>query len=215
MQIKYTKYSEEEKAILRTYYPKCGVDGVLKMFRIKNIPLRTPLSIKSAAMRMGIKTETGGRFQKGSTPFNKGAKMPAHVFEKVSKTCFKPGNITDNILPVGTTTKRKDGYWHIKTAMPNVWRKQHAVLWEQHYGAIPPGCVVVFIDQNPNNVTIENLECITRIELARRNANIPKRSNGMKAAWQRRKEQLKAQRRQELRQKYGSISAAMAAGERL
>lgn len=212
---KYVKYTDEEIALLRRYYPKYGTEGVLKMMRIKNMPLRTHKAIKAACMRMGIKSETSGRFQPGHTPFNKGVKMPAEVFEKVRKTCFKPGHMSINTMPLGSLRKGTDGYWYVKIAMPNKWCRQHALLWEQHNGAIPAGSVIVFKDHNPDNVTIENLECITRGELARRNANLPKRSESMRAAWQRRRELAKAERRQQLRQMYGSLSAAMAAGETL
>lgn len=212
---KYVRYTPEELDLIRRYYPKYGTEGVLKMMRIKNIPARTRKAIKSASMRYGIKTETSGRFQPGHTPVNKGAKMPAHVFEKVRRTCFKPGHTSGRTMQVGSVRKCKDGYWYVKIAMPNKWCRQHAILWEQHYGAIPVGNVIVFKDHNPDNITIANLECITRGELARRNANVQKRSISLKAAWQRRRELDKAQRRQQLREKYGSLSAAMAAGETL
>lgn len=216
MQVKkYVKYTQEEIDLLRRYYPKFGTAGVLKMMRIKNMPLRTHKAIKAACMRMGIKSETSGRFQPGHTPFNKGRKMPAEVFEKVSKTCFQQGHMGIRTMSVGSFRKGKDGYWYVKVSMPNKWYRQHALLWEQHYGAIPAGNVVVFKDHNPDNLTIDNLECINRRELARRNANLPKRSESMRAAWQRRRELDKAQRRQQLRQMYGSLSAAMAAGETL
>ena len=164
---------------------------------------------------MGIKSETSGRFHPGHTPFNKGRKMPAEVFDKVRKTCFQQGHMSIRTMPVGSYRKSKDGYWYVKVAMPNKWRTQHTLIWERRYGAIPVGNVIVFKDHNPDNLTIDNLECITRGELARRNANIPKRSESMRAAWQRRRELDKAQRRQQLREKYGSLSAAMAAGETL
>lgn len=214
-EIKFIKYSEQEKDILRRYYPKTGTEGVLKMFRIKGLPLRTRASIKSACMRLGIKTATAGRFQAGHIPVNKGQKMTDDVLQKVKPTCFKPGHLGVNTMPIGSMRKTKDGYWHVKIAMPNVWESKHTLLYKQHYGNIPEGSVVVFKDGNPDNIGVDNIECITRRELALRNANIPKRSESMRMAWKRRKENAKAERRRQLREIYGSLAAAMAAGETL
>ena len=36
--------------------------------------------------------KTGGLFQKGSTPWNKGKKMPEYTKKKLKKTMFKKGN---------------------------------------------------------------------------------------------------------------------------
>lgn len=208
MAAKYTRYTAEEIDILRRYYPKIGVQGVLQMFNIKKMYGRTATSVKAACQRLGIKTEKGGRFQHGHIPANKGAKQTDEVLQKMQPTMFKPGNQPVRILPVGSKSKRKEGYWFIKVAMPNKWVRLHHWLWEQQYGKVPKGWVVVFKDANADNVCLENLELISRATLIARNANIPKRGNSIKEGWKRRK-------RHQLRQKYGSLSAAMAAGEKL
>lgn len=210
MSIKFAKFTQQEIDILRRYYPKAGTHGVLKMYAIKGLPLRTPFAIKSAAQRYGVKTETGGRFQKGQMPANKGKQMQPEVKEKVKKTWFKPGNICINTLPVGTKVKGTDGYWKIKVAMPNKWQLHHRYIWQQHNGSIPPTHVIIFKDGNADNIVIENLLCIHRAQLAVKNskAGLPKKSKSLKEAWSNRKRRL-------LREKYGSLSAAMAAGEKL
>jgi hypothetical protein len=43
-------------------------------------------------------------------------------------------------------------------------------LWEQNFGPIPEGMLIRPKDNNPLNMVPENLECITRAEHARRNA---------------------------------------------
>lgn len=45
----------------------------------------------------------------------------------------------------------------------------HRYLWEQENGAIPKGYNIFFKDGNRRNCMIENLECISNAELARRN----------------------------------------------
>ena len=51
----------------------------------------------------------------------------------------------------------------------------HRLLWEQANGLIPPGHVVVFMDGDRTHIAHDNLELITRGELARRNTihNLP------------------------------------------
>jgi len=46
----------------------------------------------------------------------------------------------------------------------------HHYVWEKHRGPIPPKHVITFKDGNRANCTIENLECISMADNARRNA---------------------------------------------
>ena len=45
----------------------------------------------------------------------------------------------------------------------------HHLVWAEHYGPVPAGHAIVFRDGNKNNFNIENLECVSRAELMRRN----------------------------------------------
>lgn len=72
---------------------------------------------------------------------------------------------------VGTRSRRhaKRGYpgvWHIKVAEPNVWVKEHRLLWESVHGPIPDGHVLIFIDGDQDNIAIDNLALLARRELA-------------------------------------------------
>ena len=49
-------------------------------------------------------------------------------------------------------------------AEPRTFKAKHRLLWEQHYGPIPEGVNIVFIDGNPDNITIENLRAETMVE---------------------------------------------------
>ena len=120
--------------------------------------------IKSTCRQHKILTGRTGRFEKGNVPLpNARAKGPC-------KTSFKKGQRPDNWKPVGhERIDTKDGYIYIKTAEPNVFRLKHCVVWEQHHGEIPEGCVVAFIDGDKTNLNINNLELITRHELLIRN----------------------------------------------
>src|SRR5690606_27650109 len=43
--------------------------------------------------------------------------------------------------------------------------------WEQAYGKIPPKANIVFKDDNPCNLTIDNLELLSNADLAKRNTS--------------------------------------------
>ncbi len=86
------------------------------------------------------------------------------LLSKCSKTTFKKGHVPANKVGIGHERKDIDGYWLVKVAEPNVFKHKHRVLWEKHYGPIPKGSVVSFIDGNPDNICIENLRIETKIE---------------------------------------------------
>lgn len=59
----------------------------------------------------------------------------------------------------------KKGYLRIKVAEPNKWMQYQRYLWEQaHPGESAEGKVVIFLDGNNRNFSLDNLACITRSE---------------------------------------------------
>lgn len=92
------------------------------------------------------------------------------------ETTFKPGNRPQNWQPVGTEVVDSDGYRKrkIRDDAPvgmsrKNWRFVHVLLWEEHHGPVPAGHAIAFKDGDRANIVLENLECIPRAELARRN----------------------------------------------
>lgn len=104
------------------------------------------------------------RFKKGQTPANKGKKVSPELYAKMQPTMFKKGQVSLNKRPVGSERVNVDGYIEVKVADPSKWRLKNRVVWEQHYGAIPPGHNIQFKDHNPLNCTIENLYIISQAE---------------------------------------------------
>lgn len=83
---------------------------------------------------------------------------------------FQPGAATRhvpvgtvNIIPFGT---KKNGeryrYEMVKVAEPNVWKRKSLVVWEEHNGPLPDGKVIIFLDGNTLNSSIENLYAVSR-----------------------------------------------------
>ncbi len=146
--------------------------------------LRSPdagILVKGQTLPEGIPHQ----FKKGQTPANKGLRRPGWSPGRMRETQFRKGQRTgkaaENWKAIGTIVTDTEGYQRIKVreavhgaeatgfGNPAVWPFLQRHVWEQRKGPIPPGHVVAFIDKNRQNCAIENLECIPRSELARRN----------------------------------------------
>lgn len=123
--------------------------------------------------RLDGKIGAAHRFTKGHVPFNKGMKGWA-AGGRSHETQFKKGDMPHTWVPVGTRRRTtKERHWVEKVSESGCQRERwigvHKLLWMEHHGPIPPKHVVRFIDGDVDNVTIENLECITMVENMLRN----------------------------------------------
>lgn len=125
----------------------------------------TPEKVRTYRGNHGLISGLTGQFSKGHLPANKGKKKPGMR----NSGQFKKGNRPAGYLPVGTINYTTDGYPKIKVADPNVWEYLHRQTWEKHYGPVPDGYLVVFLDGDKSNWSITNLACLSRSEVARLN----------------------------------------------
>ena len=117
------------------------------------------------------------RFTKGHKSWNKDKSpkdyMPTESYEKIAKTQFKKGGNPPNTKYDGAITLRHDksgqNYYYIRLAKAK-WIPLHVKIYQDAYGPIPKKHIIVFKDRNTLNVTLENLECITRIQHMHRNS---------------------------------------------
>lgn len=80
---------------------------------------------------------------------------------------FKKGNHPYNTYAIGTKSIDKDGYVIIKYSNSKGdynknWKLYHHYLWEQKYGKIPEGHVVIFLNGDNRDFRIKNLYCVER-----------------------------------------------------
>lgn len=127
----------------------------------------TEKQVKQVKQRNHISSGLDGRFKPGTTPPNKGKK--GYCAPGCEKSWFQKGHEPNNHLPVGSEVMRTDGYLQVKIAEPNIWKLKHILVWEKANGPVPKGSVVLFLDGNHENTSLENLMLITRAELARLN----------------------------------------------
>ncbi|WP_069286092.1 HNH endonuclease signature motif containing protein [Aerococcus urinaeequi] len=121
-------------------------------------------------------------FEKGHKPFNKGLKqtdyMAAEQIEKTEATRFKKNSVPPNWKEIGSTRISKNGYLQIKVSDlkgNKNYKPYHRLIYEKHHGVkIKDDEVVVFLDQNKMNFSIDNLKLVKRRELGKFNKEYAK-----------------------------------------
>lgn len=139
-------FSDEESFLLKAFYPMTNTNFLAKTL-LKNY---TRAQIFAKAHHLGISKSDG--------------------YEIERKTIYKPGNIPLN-KGMGTSPRL------IKERLRKRFRLKDGkirtigqVVWHKHHGYYPPdNYCITYKDGNVQNNAIENLEMISRSELAIRN----------------------------------------------
>ncbi len=122
-----------------------------------------------------LKNGMMGRFGVGhkSYKWNKG--MKGLYTPGSEKGWFKKGHVSRNALYDGAIIIRQRYNRYQKPykwiRVDKKWRMLHVVVWEKLHGKAPEGMIVTFKNGDSMDVTIENLECITRAESMERTRN--------------------------------------------
>lgn len=160
---KIYRFTDEEVEFIRECAPGTYREDIRKAFNEKFGTSITLSQLKNVMRKHNISNGIDGRFQKGQVPHNKGKKMSPEVYEKIKGTLFQKGHNVKT-RHVGEERIDKDGYVMVKIEQPNRWRLKHLTIWEKHYGPLPKGHMVIFLDGNIRNFDLDNLALITRAE---------------------------------------------------
>ena len=145
----------------------------------------TPQGVASRAAKLGVHKSKEfmlmcahkSCFKKGHIPANKGLKqtefMSAEAIERTKVGRFKKGDMPSNLKNEGY--ERVNSYGYVEVKQETGFAFKHILLWEKEYGPVPEGHMVTFKDRDKSNITLENLELITKEENMRRNSihNLP------------------------------------------
>lgn len=129
-------------------------------------------------LRRGDNVGAACRFQKGHVPANKGVKGIS--YPGMEATQFKPGQKPHTWTPIGTERLSKEGYLQRKMADTGCTRRDyvpvHHLIWKEAGQDIPEGFHLAFKDKDKANITLENLELVSRADMMKRNTyhNYPK-----------------------------------------
>lgn len=120
-----------------------------EMFNVR----ATVNAIEHKLSRLGIK-RTADEIKSNYGKYGKRA--------RASESQFKKGQPSVRRKPIGYERHTKEGYVRVKVADPNVFEAKHRYIWRQHYGEIPEGHVIIFVNGDKNDYRIENLACVSR-----------------------------------------------------
>lgn len=131
---------------------------------------RTPVQISRWRKTHHIRNGRDSRWQKGHPATSGSIKKGEH---RSRATEFKKGDISYKALPVGTEVRvdKGRGYWKRKIAEPNKWQVRSRWVWEQSNGPLKKGDILIHIDGNPENDSLENLRLINNKVLGRVNSS--------------------------------------------
>ena len=156
--------SREEKEYVLAHYRGCGPKEMAQRLG------RTQNEVLGFYKNHHLNSGLTGRFSKGHVPWTKG-KTQAEIagseeaYVRMRDHCFRKGNVPHNHLPVGSEVIKEDGYWWVKIAEPNKWRQKHLLVYEKDYGVrLSRDDVIIFLDNDRNNLDPENLCRISRKE---------------------------------------------------
>jgi hypothetical protein len=165
--MKQIKWTEKQKQFIYENYKGIGNKELTDMFN-KKFGTNIVNQIKYFKRNHKLDSGLNGQFIKGHKTFNKGKKwdeyMPKQSQINCKKTTFKKGNIPPNHRQVGEERINVDGYIEIKVSEPNKWELKHRYIYKKHYGSIPKGYKVIFLDGNKTNLNINNLKAISSHE---------------------------------------------------
>lgn len=141
---------------------------------------KSPAYLASPAacrLRRGDNVGRATRFPKGHVPANKGLRRPGYAPGRMAETQFKPGSrhgtAAARYQPIGAERVSKDGYLERKVhdglPMQSRWRAVHLLVWEAAHGPVPRGHAISFRNGDRRDIRLDNLACIPRAELMRRN----------------------------------------------
>lgn len=159
----FMKYTDEMKEFLKNNAPGKSYQEITFLFNNTFKLDKTITQISSFLKKHKIRTGLFKTFKKGNIPHNKGKKY--YPSGRAIETQFKKGHIPSNYRPIGSERIDSDGYTYVKTSDPKTWKLKHRIIWEQKYGPVPSGHIVIFGDGNKQNFDIHNLILVSRREL--------------------------------------------------
>ncbi|WP_211368933.1 HNH endonuclease signature motif containing protein [Pseudoxanthomonas jiangsuensis] len=176
-------WSADEDAKLRALYPDTMTSDVAVALG------RSLQSVRNRVVRLGLRKSEAfmaskpGVFRDGHTAWNKGKSGSTGNHPNCRNGWFRPGvvqGVAARCYQRIGSLRIKDGVLQRKLTdrkdLPRAqrWQPIHRTVWEAAHGPVPQGWVAVFkpgmATLNPDEVTLDRIECVSRAENMRRNS---------------------------------------------
>lgn len=171
-------WDEARIGFMRSVIPGHTEQQIRDAFQERFGEVLTESQIGNAKRRLGVKSgTTGGRFEKGRVPANKGRTweeqgISPEAQARSRSTCFKKGGMPHNAKdkPVGYERVSRDGYVEVKVAerptrsdRNDNFRPKHHLVWEEANGRpVPPSTMIVFANGDKRDFDPANLVAVPR-----------------------------------------------------
>lgn len=158
--------TQEQHDFVREAYKRTTIANITKELNTKfNLSIKES-QIRAYTRNHGMKSGRTGHFEEGHETWNSGMKGWQAGGRSVD-TQFKPRSVNPdyrafNQVDVGTEVVDSYGYRKRKIAQPSTWEFCHVLLWREHFGDVPDGHIVRFLDNDKTNIAIENLHLVSR-----------------------------------------------------
>jgi hypothetical protein len=173
----YRMFTAAQADFIREHYTQVIVSRLTYLLNTTFGTQFTASQVNGFVKNHKITSGRDGRFQKGQVSHNKGVKG-WQAGGRSAETRFKKGRAAQearNYVPIGTLRLSKDGYLERKvTDDPSLvparrWVAEARLVWEAANGPIPEGNVIVFLDGDKTNISLDNLRSVHRSVLAHLN----------------------------------------------
>lgn len=165
----YQIFTREQVELIRYGYQAYTLEVLTERLNETFGMAFTLAQVRSFTRNHQLKSGRTGQFVPGQAPPNKGVKG-WDAGGRSHETRFQPGRAPEearNYLPIGSVRFTRDGYMERKVTDAHPvparrWVMEHRLVWEAANGPIPEGHVVVFLDGDRLNITVDNLRCVPR-----------------------------------------------------
>lgn len=155
------KYTAEQDAFLRDNSNKMSRKELTNQFNARFNSNVKEQTIEQRCFQKGWQAKTDGKFKIGDVPWCKtkgGRSEYIKTLAGGNSASFKKGNVPHNVIDIGTV---KMWGHELKIKTDNGWQNRLRYIWEQTYGSIPKGYVVISVDGDKNTNDVDKLRLIS------------------------------------------------------
>ena len=163
-------FNDEQRQFIKDNYLGISSDQLTKMLNDKFGTQFEVKSIMNFKQNNKLKSGVEVQWKKGHVPHNKGQKMSQERYEKQKPFMFQKDYTPIHNKAIGSERVVRHGHIQVKVTDEKHkgkknWKYKHHLVYEQHYGSIPEGMVITFVDGDCTNFDIDNLVAVKNADL--------------------------------------------------